>query len=76
MQFCKVISYKLRVFKIIYKTLPFLCVETQYVVGGLPSTNFQLVDVFLDVILLHYNPNFPPKFYFLLSYSIPPGHGT
>ena len=28
MQFCKVISYKVIVFKVIYDTLPFLCVET------------------------------------------------
>ena len=28
MQFCKVLSYKLRVFNIIYNILPFLCIET------------------------------------------------
>ena len=45
MQFCKVISYKLRVFKIVCNILPFICVETP--LGSLygdfqPGLKFQL----------------------------------
>ena len=36
---------------------------------GLSSTNFQLVDVCLDVTSLYYNPDFFRKHYFVFSYS-------
>ena len=41
---------------------------------NLLSTNFQLSDVFLDMTLLYYNPNFFEKYYFALSCSNPPVH--
>ena len=43
---------------------------------GLSSIKFQLVDVFFGVTLLHYNPDFSQKHYFVLSYRKPTGHRT
>ena len=41
-----------------------------------PTIMFQLVDVFVDVTLLYYNPDFSQKHYFALSYSNLPGRRT
>ena len=43
---------------------------------GLLSTNVQLVEVFLDVTTLYYNPDFSQKCYFVFLYIHPPGYRT
>ena len=47
--------------------------ECEFFCHGLHSTNFQLVDVFLDVASLYYNPNFSQKRYFVSVYNNPAG---
>ena len=53
MQICEVISYKPRLFKIIYNILPFLCVEThlQYSLDCILSLKDQKLELASSVLL-------------------------